>query len=262
MNRKRGIFLLIFLILVLFAVNYKFLDEKIKEFLYESDSAVAERIIDGDTIVINNNTHIRLLGINTPEKKEYYHYEAMNFLSGLILNKTIKLEYGKERTDLYGRTLAYVILNGENINIEQVRNGFANFYIYDRDKYTSELENAWNECISSGKNLCEKSKDECANCIELKKLDAKNQEIILYNNCNFNCNLAGWSIKDEGRKNFFFQKFVLEQNKEIKIITGNETDSRDILFWRGEDYVWTETGDSLFLRDDKGKLVLWKEINR
>jgi len=28
--------------------------------------------------------------------------------------------------------------------------------------------------------------------------------------------------------------------------------------WKKKDYVWTKTGDSLFLRDSKGKLVLWK----
>jgi len=35
-----------------------------------------------------------------------------------------------------------------------------------------------------------------------------------------------------------------------------------ILFWKGKDYVWTSTGDTLFLRDDEGKLVLWEMYNR
>jgi len=32
------------------------------------------------------------------------------------------------------------------------------------------------------------------------------------------------------------------------------------LFWKNEDYVWAKTGDTLFLRDGKGKLVLWEVI--
>jgi micrococcal nuclease len=262
MNKKREIVLLVFLIFLLVAVNYNFTDDAIKKFLDDSETVHVERIIDGDTVVVSNNTHVRLLGINTPEKKEFYHDEAMNFLSELISNKTVELEYGKDKTDKYGRTLAYIILDGKNINLEIIRNGFANYYIYDKDKYTNDLENAWTECIANGKNLCEKSKDKCADCIELKELDVGNQEVILGNKCNFDCSLEGWNIKDEGRKNFFFPKQTLEKNKEAKIIVGNETNSDEILYWNNGDYVWTATGDTLFLRDEEGKLVLWKEIGR
>jgi endonuclease YncB( thermonuclease family) len=261
MNRKREIFLLIFLVFLFFAINYRAIDGKITEFLKDYEYKSVERIIDGDTIVVENNTHIRLLGINTPEKGEKYYNEAKNFLSELVSNKTIKLEYGKERYDKYQRTLAYVILNGKNINIEQVRNGFANTYIYNNDEYTIRLRNAWEECIQIGKNLCEKSNDKCADCIELKELDVKNQKVIFYNKCNFDCDLTNWGIKDEGRKNFVFPTFVLESNKEMNVIVGNKTNTDGDLYWKGEDYVWTSTGDTLFFRDKDGKLVLWKKIN-
>ena len=258
MNKKREVFLLIFLIVLIIGINYRFLDTKLVELLDESDTGIVERVIDGDTIVVNNNTHVRLLGINTPEKNEFYYQEAKDFLNNLTLNKTIKLEYGKEKQDLYGRTLAYIILDGKNINTEQVRNGFANLYIYNNDKYTIELRQAWNECIAKEINLCEKSNDECADCIELKELNVKNQSIILHNNCSFSCDLTGWNIKDEGRKNFFFANFILGNKEDVKIIVGNKSNSENVLYWTREDYVWTSTGDTLFLRDEKGKLVLWK----
>jgi endonuclease YncB( thermonuclease family) len=65
MNKKKEILLLIALIFLLIFVNYNFLDNKLKEFVKDSDVRTVERIIDGDTIVVENNTHIRLLGINT-----------------------------------------------------------------------------------------------------------------------------------------------------------------------------------------------------
>ena len=176
----------------------------------------------------------------------------------IILNKTVKLEYGNEKYDKYGRTLAYIILNNKNINSEIVEGGFGNTYIYSDDEYTTRLKQAWNECISNEKNLCEKSDDKCAKCIELEKLDVKNQEIIFNNNCSFDCDLTSWTIKDEGRKRFIFQNFILEKNKEVKIIVGNETNTNNILYWKNEGYVWTSTGDTLFLRDADGKLVLWR----
>jgi Lamin Tail Domain/Staphylococcal nuclease homologue len=174
----------------------------------------------------------------------------------------VTLEYGKDRTDLYGRTLAYIILDGKNINVEQVRRGFANTFIYNNDEYTSALNDAWNECLVNGKNLCEKSNETCAQCIELENLDLKKQEVTFYNTCSFDCDLTKWDIKDEGRKNFYFGNFILGSNKKVNVIVGNYSDNGNNLFWKGYDYVWTSTGDTLFLRDENGKLVLWKSINR
>ncbi|OGI12466.1 hypothetical protein A3K64_03490, partial [Candidatus Micrarchaeota archaeon RBG_16_36_9] len=242
------------------AVNYGFLDSNVVSLIGKRDTGVVERVIDGDTIVVNG-THIRLLGINTPEKKELYYQEAKEFLEGLVLNKTIEIEYGAERYDKYNRTLAYLIIGENEINAELVRNGLANIYIYDTDRHTAELREAWNTCMQRGKNLCEKSENPCSLCIELKELDVKNQKVVLNNKCDFECNLTNWSIKDEGRKKFFFKNFMLEGKSEVKIIVGNKTNTESVLFWK-EDYVWTEAGDSLFLRDEKGKLILWKEIER
>jgi len=241
------------------------LNSKVIEFFDESEFLDVERIIDGDTIVVNNednDTHIRLLGINTPEKGEKYYNEAKIYLSKLILNKTIKVEYGNEKYDKYQRTLGYVFLDNKNINVELVKNGFANLYVYGYDKHYIELKKAWQKCIISEKNICEKSKNICSNCIELKNLDLEKQEIIFYNNCSFVCNLTTWEIKDEGRKKFIFDNFILNSKKEINIILGNKTNTNKVLYWNQKDYIWTETGDTLFLRDENNKLVLWSYINR
>ena len=258
MNKKRGIILISLISLLLFVIDYSFIDEGLEKFLDEKEFTIVKRVIDGDTIVVGNDTHIRLLGINTPEKGEEYYNEAKNSLEGLV-NKTVQLEYSGDRTDKYGRTLAYVIFE-DNVNIEQVKNGFANIYIYGFDKYSSQLKEAWNECIENNERLCKKSINKCADCIELKSI--KNQTVKLFNNCSFDCLLTNWKIKDEGRKKFTFGNFILEQKREVSIIVGNGTNTDDVLFWRGEDYVWTSSGDTLFLRDSYGKLVLWKEINR
>jgi hypothetical protein len=258
MDNREGIFLISLLSFLLLVINYSFLDSNVTKFIDEKEFTIVNRVIDGDTIVVDNNTHVRMLGINTPEKGEKYSNEAKVFLEKLVLNKTVELEYGKERKDLYGRTLAYVILNDKNINVEQVKNGFANFYIYNKDVHTIQLEEAWKSCLINNKNLCEKSNDKCSVCVVLKEI--KNQTIVFQNNCSFKCNLTNWDIKDEGRKHFNFGNFILDRN--VSIIVGNGTNSKDKLFWKGESYVWTAGGDTLFLRDAKGKLVLWKEINR
>ena len=50
----------------------------------------------------------------------------------------------------------------------------------------------------------------------------------------------------EGRKKFNFNS-ILKSNAEVTIT------SKDF----GKDYVWTSTGDSIFLRDKENKLVLY-----
>lgn len=227
---------------------------------HRSEVVLIDRVIDGDTIEAKDkNESVRLLGINTPERGEAYYNEAKEFLESRVLNKTVRLEFGKERNDLYGRTLAYVFLDEENVNLEIVRNGFANYYFPSgKDIYYNDFKEAWNFCIDNQKNLCERTKDVCSMCIELKEFGYGSDEAVFYNKCSFGCDLTDWKIKDEGRKNFVFPKFLLGSKEEITIKTGNSTNTNKTLFWKGETYVWTRTRDTLFLRDEEGRLVLWK----
>lgn len=259
MSKKRDILILAISFILLLSVNYRYIDSWVVKNLELSETTIVQRIIDGDTIVAGNDTHIRMLGINTPEKKEVYYKEAKDFLEKLVLNKTINLEFGKDKFDKYRRTLAYISIDGENVNKKLVEEGFANYYFpAGKDKHYEEFRKAWEKCIEQGKNLCEFSKDKCSKCISLKNFDYKNQKIIFYNNCNFECNLTGWKIKDEGRKNFIFPNFILSSNSEVIIQVENKTNNGNNLFWAGEDYVWTKTGDTLFLRDSNGELILWE----
>jgi len=255
MTKKNYIFLLISLIILLFIINYPFLDSTLTNLLDEKETIIIERVIDGDTVVVNNKS-IRLLGINSPERGELYYKEAKEFLEDLVLNKSLTIEITGQ--DQYYRDLAYLFDGNKNINLELVQKGFANVYILDNRKYENELRKAWKNCIEENNNLCEKSKEKCSDCIELRKFDYKNEIVIFYNKCGFDCDLTGWEIKDEGRKKFIFSDFILEKNKEVTIKVGKGINSEEKLFWRRKDYVWTNTGDTLFLRDDEGRLVLWE----
>ena len=261
MKSKRYTSILAILILLsigLFLGVYDFLDAKLQGYLVNSETAFIDEVIDGDTVK-SNGTSIRLLGINTPERGEIYYLEAKEFLESLVLNKTVRLEFGKEREDRYDRTLAYLYIRGENINLKLVEEGYANIYFPSgRDNYYNQFTQAWEECVYINRNLCEISKDECADCIELRRFDYENEIIILENICDFDCELTGWEIKDEGRKKFVFPEFVLEENKQVTILIGEGDNDENNLFWENQDYVWTDTGDTLFLRSPDGKLVLWK----
>jgi micrococcal nuclease len=76
---------------------------------------------------------IRLIGIDAPEsynvgkkfRKEYFGKEAKVFVTNLLKIK-VKLTFDVQKTDRYGRILAYVYLeNGVFLNQYLVENGFA-----------------------------------------------------------------------------------------------------------------------------------------
>lgn len=257
LTKKETVFL-ISLIILLIAINYSWLDSLVINSFSNYEFAKIDRVIDGDTIK-SNETSIRFLGINTPEKKEKYYQEAKDFLEQKVLNKTVQLEYGKDKTDRYNRSLAYVFLNNKNVNIELIESGLANYYFPSgKDVYYNDFKEAWETCLKNNKNLCEKSKNICAECIKLKEFNYNSQEVVFYNSCDYDCDLNNWKIKDEGRKNFIFSSFNLKPKNEIKIKVGEGVNNEEILFWTGEEYVWTKTGDTLFLRDSDGKLILWE----
>jgi micrococcal nuclease len=93
-----------------------------------------ETVIDGDTIILEGSETVRLIGIDAPETHhpnkapECFGQEATHYLRERIEHQRVRLKYGEERTDVYGRTLAYVMHKGKHINRELVANGFALAY--------------------------------------------------------------------------------------------------------------------------------------
>ena len=95
------------------------------------------KVIDGDTFYCvdeqNIEYKVRLIGVDTPEirnygkkQKGYYGKEAKDFLTDLLLNKTVFLEFDLDKYDQYNRMLAYVYLEDNTfVNAELVKNGFA-----------------------------------------------------------------------------------------------------------------------------------------
>jgi endonuclease YncB( thermonuclease family) len=101
------------------------------------------RIADGDTITVldatNTQHRIRLQGIDAPEAKQDFGTQSKKKLSGLVFGKNVEVVY--EKTDQYGRLVGKVLLDGRDINLEQVRSGMAWHYKdYEREQSTEDRE--------------------------------------------------------------------------------------------------------------------------
>jgi endonuclease YncB( thermonuclease family) len=109
-----------------------------------------KEVIDGDTIILADDTHIRYLGIDAPDQGKPYFLKAKEYNQKLVENKEVELEFEpKERKDVFGRTLAYVFIKDnlgqkKMVNLLLVEEGLADISLYSNLKYKQEFLNARN----------------------------------------------------------------------------------------------------------------------
>ncbi len=82
-------------------------------------------IADGDTLTLLDTTKtqhkIRLAGIDSPEKSQPFGQVCKKSLSDLAYDRAATVETTK--LDRYGRAIGKVLVNGQDVNLEQIRRG-------------------------------------------------------------------------------------------------------------------------------------------
>lgn len=100
------------------------------------------KISDGDTITIltNDKTQykIRLNDIDAPEKKQAFGNKSKDNLAKYIAGKTVKVEY--KTKDKYKRILGTIYYNNIDINLQQVKDGYA--WVYKKYSKNQDYYNA------------------------------------------------------------------------------------------------------------------------
>jgi micrococcal nuclease len=103
------------------------------------------RVVDGDTLILDNGETVRLIGVDAPEAHhpevpvQRFGTEATEFLRRLAQGFECTLEYEPSQIrDKYGRLLAYVFVEERLINAEMIRRGYA--YAYTRFPFRRQAE--------------------------------------------------------------------------------------------------------------------------
>lgn len=114
-------------------------------------TSTVSRVIDGDTFVLSDSQHVRILGINAPEIErpgkpaQLYADSAATFTRSLIEGKQIKLTFEDRTYDIFGRLLAYVWLidtagrDSLFIQAELLKAGLVRISYYPKGKRYYEL---------------------------------------------------------------------------------------------------------------------------
>jgi len=129
-------------------------------------------VIDGDTVIVElvdgTTDTVRLLGVDTPEVHhptkpvQCFGPEAAAFTARRLAGRAVQLESDVEVRDLYGRRLAYVIVDGHRFDDELLRRGYARLLVIDpnrshaRELLSAELDarrhhrGLWAACGEAG----------------------------------------------------------------------------------------------------------------
>jgi len=86
------------------------------------------RVVDGDTLLLDGNIAVRLIGVDTADSKHPLHPsgpQAAEFSRSRVEGRDVTLQLDRERRDGNGRILAYVYADGSMLNEELIRAGFA-----------------------------------------------------------------------------------------------------------------------------------------
>ena len=118
------------------------------------------KVIDGDTVQLDNGKTARLIGIDTPEtvdprkSVQCFGKEASEKTRGLVEGKRVRLEKDVSETDRYGRLLRYVYIDSIFVNDYLVRQGFAYASSYPPDvKYQEKFNAAQKEARENNRGL-------------------------------------------------------------------------------------------------------------
>lgn len=141
---------IIFVLSSIFLFSNQIQQSQISQVLGEVDDTGFERVfvsrvVDGDTIELQDGRKVRYIGVDTPEtkhpskKQECFGQEASEFNKQLVEGKVVQLEKDVSETDRYGRLLRYVWLDGEIVNQKLVEEGYAFARSYPPDVAKQEL---------------------------------------------------------------------------------------------------------------------------
>lgn len=221
------------------------------------------QVLDGDTFQLEDGRQVRCLGIDAPEKGDAFAEEATQTLNRLVGGKRVRLELGQPERERDGRLLAYVFVDQSMVNTQLLRLGTAYVRRPVARKYRLAFAQAQEQARAAGVGIW-------TNAGRLKitlahvqarpasgnPQDLNGEFVVLENRGTEAIRLTGWTLSDEAHRRYLFPQFVLAPKARVTIRSGLGRNTDTELFWGSRAPIWNDNGDTVFLRDEKGRLVL------
>lgn len=138
-------------------------------------------VIDGDTLVLDGKSKVRLSYADAPELKYCGGLEAKQYLEKLVIGKKVRIE--QQIPDQYGRGMAFVYTGNTFINKEMLLSGWARYH-HDNTPVTEVLKTAFADAQNTKRGIYSKcqSKDipDKPNCLIKGNIDDNSERKNYY----------------------------------------------------------------------------------
>lgn len=230
----------------------------------EAETYTVLQVIDGDTVKLEDGRRVRYLGIDAPEKGDFYDTEATLFNNTLVGGKAIRLEFSGPRQDKDDRLLAYVFVDNTFVNEALVNQGSAYLRHPVPKPYRQRLCQAQQEARAKGLGIWTKAAAGQSLAIVIVHADAEgndrqnlNDEFIVIENQSQNpIDLNGWTVSDTAKHRYLFANFTLGAKAQVTLRTGLGKPTEKELYWGSRTPIWNNEGDTALIRNAENDLML------
>jgi micrococcal nuclease len=254
-------------------------------------------VIDGDTVKVeySNGTleTVRLLGVDAPETRgsnrpgefegvpdtergraclDAAAGNATTFVTRRLLGEraAVVVDPAADRRDRYGRLLAYLRIDGTNLNYRLVAAGHARVYdarfslsdrFYEAERRAQRNGTGLWACAAGGRvgtasaALAVASIHADAAGDDRENLD--DEYVVFLNEGEGTLSLSGWIVSDAAGATYTVPEGTeLAPGERLTLHTGSGTDGDGVYYWDASRPVWNNGGDTITVVDDDGDLVL------
>ena len=160
-------------------------------------------VIDGDTVVLENKTRLRLRQMDAPEPKYCGGKQATELLSSLVLNKMVKID--EQIPDQMGRAMAFLIVEDVQVNEQMLASGWARYHS-DATSQTAKLKEVSRQAKDGKKGIYSEL------CLQTKNAD--NPKCIIKGNLE--------NKRTSGRKLYYLSNCAQYQFVQIEKDLGEQ----------------------------------------
>lgn len=222
------------------------------------------RVIDGDTLELENGERVRLLGIDTPERGQPFAKEATLVVRSLVEGKRVTLEAEDRDRDVYDRLLRHVFVDGIHLNQHLLEHGLATtLFIEPVTQYealflgaeSSAREQQLGVWAVPPEQFCFSVFYAHTNAWGNDNENLNDEYVVFRNKCAAPLFLGGWVLSDATGTSYVFPPVTLLSKHTITVHTGEGNDNETDLFWGLSRAVWNNDGDTVTVREGKKERV-------
>ncbi len=229
-------------------------------------SSKVERVIDGDTVILEDGTHVRYVGINAPERDQPYFAEAVALNRRLTEGKHVRLEEDEVQEDGYYRLLAYVYVDRDMVNARLIEEGLAHVFVippnlryYDRFLELQRRARAARRGMWQSVRGPLKITSLKFNAPGDDRLNPNGEYVRIASVADGVIDVRGYVLRDAYGHRYTFPALSLKPGYSMLVVSGRGVDVADpgriILYWQSDGAIWNNDGDIATLLAPDGSTV-------